>query len=337
MQVRWGRFWQRSRTPLKKAWLLMAAVVAFYIGAVAPGERYRGISESKATGLGAVSGGELSRLWSAAPLPQEHAEYAGIVGGLAGVQSYVSPASSDAQIQKLVRTAALDLITQNPAETADQIRHLAERMGGSLVTSRVVDGQDSQYANITIRVPAVVLEEAREQIRKLAARVQDDRAETNDSTRDYVDRVARLRNLRAEETQYLAILKRAATVKDALEVSEKLGGVRGQIESQQAEFENLKRQVETAMIAVSLRAQEEERYFGLLQWRPVARLKLAAVMGAEGVAEYVASLVSFLFYLPTVLLWLGTILIGASVCWRILRWAARRMFGWPPAAEAKTA
>jgi hypothetical protein len=35
---------------------------------------------------------------------------------------------------------------------------------------------------------------------------------------------------------------------------------------------------------------------------------------------------AFLFYLPTVLLWLATILIGAAVGWRILRWAGRLLF-----------
>jgi hypothetical protein len=35
---------------------------------------------------------------------------------------------------------------------------------------------------------------------------------------------------------------------------------------------------------------------------------------------------SFLFYLPTVLLWLGTILIGAALGWRILRWAGKALF-----------
>ena len=44
------------------------------------------------------------------------------------------------------------------------------------------------------------------------------------------------RNLKAEEQQYLLILKQAKTVKDKLDVSEKLSDVRGQTEQQQAEF-----------------------------------------------------------------------------------------------------
>jgi hypothetical protein len=36
---------------------------------------------------------------------------------------------------------------------------------------------------------------------------------------------------------------------------------------------------------------------------------------------------SFAFYLPSILLWLATILVGAAIGWRILRWAAQAVFG----------
>ena len=70
-------------------------------------------------------------------------------------------------------------------------------------------------------------------------------------TKQYIDQGARLRNLQAEERQYLAILKRAATVKDTLEVSGKLDEVRSAIEQQQAEFDALSRQTETVAIAAT--------------------------------------------------------------------------------------
>jgi uncharacterized protein DUF4349 len=76
-------------------------------------------------------------------------------------------------------------------------------------------------------------------------------------TRRYVDQGASIRNLRAEEAQYLAIMQQASTVKDMLAVSEQLSGVRGQIEQQQAEFNALSRQIETVAIAVSLRTESE--------------------------------------------------------------------------------
>src|SRR5690348_17177408 len=103
--------------------------------------------------------------------------------------------------------------------------------------------------------PAGRFERARAEILKLGLRVENERMEAQDVTRQYVDQAANLRNLRAEEAQYLMILKQSRTVKDTLDVSEKLSAVRGQIEQQQAEFDALSKQIETVAINILLRAE----------------------------------------------------------------------------------
>jgi len=235
--------------------------------------------------------------------------------------------------RKMIRTSSIDLIVLRPSEAAEKIRALAENMGGFLVSSEISGGQNAN-ATLTIRVPAARFEEARAAIRKLGLRLESEKVEAQDVTRQYVDQQASLRNLRAEEAQYLAILKHAGTVKDTLEVSEKLSEVRGQIDQQQAEFDALSKQVETVAITVSLRAEAETQVFGL-HWRPLYQMKLALRDGLDAVADYSASMTSLVFYLPAILLWTVTIVIAAAVSWKVLRWVARRFFAWPkqPAAQ----
>jgi hypothetical protein len=214
---------------------------------------------------------------------------------------------------------------KNPRDTSDKIRQLTERAGGFLVSSEIYGYQDASTASLQVRVPTTKFEEVRGEIRKLGLRVESEKLEAQDVTKQYVDEAARLRNLRAQEMQYLGILKQAKTVKDTLEVSERLNAVRGEIEQQQAEFDALSKQVETVALTISLRAAEEAQVFGL-QWRPLYQLKLAARQGIDGVGEYAAAMAAFLCYLPTVLLWLATILISAALGWRVLRWAGRVLF-----------
>ena len=114
-------------------------------------------------------------------------------------------------------------------------------------------------------------------------------------------------------------------MKDTLEVSDKLNEVRGAIEERQAEFVALSKQVETVAINITLRAEADAQVFGL-NWHPLYQLKIAAREGLDGFGEYAASMTTCVFYLPTILLWLFTILAGAAVGWRILKWAARRLF-----------
>ena len=333
MQIRWVGFSQKSRARLKTGWLITAGLLALYLGAIEPLENARDVSDQKATRLGTVAAerGSLS-LRS----PSRLRAAGGVVGGVPGAVSQpammtfsTAPASvphDASEDRKLIRTGAMDLVVKNPGEAVEKVRGLAERMGGFLQSSQVSGGSNSTSASVTIRVPATRFEEARSEIRKLGLRVEADRQEAQDATKDYVDLEARLRTLRAQETQYLSILKQAKTVKDILGVSDKLNDVRSDIEQQQAEFEALSKQVEMVALSVSLRAEADVQAFGL-QWRPLYQLKLAAREGLQSLGDYATTMTSFAFYLPSILLWLATILVGAAIGWRILRWAAQAVFG----------
>ena len=214
---------------------------------------------------------------------------------------------------------------KNSQESSAKIRQIAEHEGGFLISAENYGAQENSSGSLTIRVPTARFEQVRAEIRKLGLRVESEKMEAQDVTKQYVDDAARLRNLRAQEAQYLGILKQAKTVKDTIEVTDKLDEVRGQIEHQQAEFEALSKQVETVALAITLRAEADMQVFGL-HWRPLYQLKFAARQGLDGLGDYAASMASFLFYLPTALLWLATILLGAAVGWRILRRAGRALF-----------
>jgi hypothetical protein len=227
--------------------------------------------------------------------------------------------------RKIIRSSSLAIVVQHPAQVMDKIMALVEMEGGYLESSQG-GGQDAASGSLTIRVPAARFEETRAEIRKLGLRVENETIAAQDVTRQYVDQDANLRNLRAEEAQYLAILKQAHTVKDLLAVSQQISEVRGQIEQQQAEFNALSKQTETVAIAISLRTEAETQVFGL-NWRPLYQVKLALRDGLESVGDYASAMLAFLFYLPAVLLWVGTIVGGAAVGWRLLRWVGRRWFG----------
>jgi len=235
--------------------------------------------------------------------------------------------------RKIIRTSALELTVLSPAQTAEQIRLIAENLGGYLENGET-RGQDAPYSSLTIRVPSAQLEQAKAEIRKLAVQVDNEKTESTDATKQYVDMQARLRNLRAEEAQYLQIMKSAFKVDDMLNVTAKLSEVRGQIAQQQAEFEALSKQVEMAVISVALHTQVEAQVMGI-NWRPLYQLKLAARDGLSAIASYTSTMLSVIFILPAMLLWVGTILLGVVLGWRIMRWAARFFFVFPKAVTTE--
>ncbi len=342
MVIQWGVLWNKSTRALKAGWLVTAGLLALYIGLVRPRNQEFEVEQTKATGLASSreAGWEPRTLWrqskfssfaskktydsSPVRVPASSQMAVTLVahesGGGGGGQDEES--TSD---RKLVRNATLNLVVNSPAQSSEKVIQLAQIAGGFLVTSQVNGGTDATYASLTIRVPAAKFDQLRAQIRQLGLRVDSENLEAQDVTKQYVDQEARLRNLRAQEQQYLGILRKATTVKDTLEVSDKLNEVRGDIEEKQAEFEALSKQVEMVAMNITLRAEADTQVFGL-HWRPLYQLKIAARDGLDGIGDYATSMATFVFYLPTILLWLFTILAGAAIGWRILRWAARTFF-----------
>lgn len=322
---------------IKKSWLWVVAIGGFLLicGAVSVPNLMRVRNPEFATQV-ARSGSravqtEPSAAFSAAPVSPQSAILAQ-EGDADKVATKLQSIATDVSAgRKIIHTVSMDMVVQHPAEVADRLTDLAEKMGGYLVSAQG-GGQSATAETLTIRVPAARFEEARAEIRKLGLRLENEKIDAQDVTRQYVDQDASLRNLHAEEMQYLTILKQASTVKDMLLVSEKLSEVRGQIEQQQAEFNALSQQTDTVALTISLRTEAEAEVFGL-NWRPRYQLKLALRDGLEGLATYATSMLAFLVYLPSVLLWMGTILVGIVITWRVVRWTGRRWFGWTQAVS----
>jgi hypothetical protein len=313
--------------------LTIAGWTGFYIAFIAPLEYSRSISAQRTTGLGAVGYDPISlwqqKSWRDVFRPRaisyQHGRSRPYAMAGAMTMFYLTAETGDENTRQIVLAAALELEVKSPAESVEKIRALAQRLGGYLVGSQTGDDNSAAGGTITIRVPVSRFEEARAELKKLALRVESEKTDSTDVTKEYVDREARLRNLRAQEEQYLGIMKRATTVKDTLDVSVKLTEVRGQIEQQQAEFAAMARQVETAAISVTLHAEADAKVFGL-HWRPLYALKVAARDGVEALANYTSAMIAALFRLPAFLLWLGTIVAFLAIAWRGTRWVWRTFF-----------
>jgi len=233
--------------------------------------------------------------------------------------------------RKVVRTGSLELEVKDPVETAEALRQLAAREHGYLESSNVWGASDSlQTAHVTLRVPAERFDAVRLEVRKLGVRMTNERVESKDVTGEYVDLESSLRNYRAEEQQYLEIMKRAGAVKDTLEVARQLAEVRGRIERTQGQWKLLGQQVEMATLSVSLRSQSVTAIGGV-RWQPLARIRMALRDAAQDLADYGDFLILVLFRLPVILLWVLTLAAMAALGWKLARWLWRKLFVAAPA------
>ena len=234
------------------------------------------------------------------------------------LESRDASSAEDADRQ-VIRSGTLEIISADPLQAAEQLRNLAMHLSGFVVSSKVTGSDERmQSAQVTLRIPADHFDEARAQVRAIAKSVEQDMVEARNVTREYVDQEAALRNARAEEQQYLLILKRAASVKDVLEVSSKLAEVRAHIDELQADLRSLHHQVEMSLLTTNVTATVEAQVFGI-RWRPLYKTKLALRGALSAVAEYGDSMVELLVNLPVIAIWGFTILALLKVGWIVLR------------------
>ena len=265
-------------------------------------------------------------------LPESFVSATASLGGGGGEENFtVSPASVSVALaqqpdsldtRKIIRNGSLDLLVNDVGRSIVKIGSIVAEVGGFVEKSTQINS-GGHSASVTVRVPAARLDPVIGQIKALATTVDRESVEARDVTREYIDLDARLRNAQAEEAQYLQILKRATTIKDTLDVTEKLADVRGRIEQMQGEMKFLTAQIDMSTLEIQLRAEADAAVAGI-HWRPLRQAKIAVSEMVAELADWVDSVVAFLINLPLIAVWFLSIVALVVVVVRVLRFFWRR-------------
>ncbi len=158
--------------------------------------------------------------------------------------------------RRIIYTASLVLVVEDPETTAPMIAQLAAQLDGYIVSSNLYRVNGRLRGTLSLRVPQDRFEEALTRLRALAVRVDQETRQTQDVTTEYVDLQARLTNLEATEEELRALLtevrKRSQRASDVLEVYRELTRVREEIERIKGRIQMLDRLTSYATIEVTL-------------------------------------------------------------------------------------
>lgn len=138
-------------------------------------------------------------------------------------------AQSPTAQKKIIRTGEIRIQVDDLKKTSTEITNKVNAIGGYVESESLSEN----YSNSRLRVPADKLQAFTEYVEK-TFEVQGKDFFSDDITDAYVDNEARLNNMKAEEKQYLEIMKKVETVEDTLKVQNELFRVRGEIEALEA-------------------------------------------------------------------------------------------------------
>jgi Domain of unknown function (DUF4349) len=217
----------------------------------------------------------------------------------AGEEGAVPLASSVPGIgPRVIQTASLSVSVPRGSfeETVDEARSVAARLGGFVVSSAASQGRERRLVrgSLVVRVPARSYADAMRALAGLG-RVEARDESGQDVSQEFVDLEARVRHLRAVETQLLELLQRANSVAAALTVQSQLNQVQLELEQARGRLQYLEDQVSFATISLSLHerlpvaAAEDKGRWGIVDaWRTAGH-NVVAVIGWMFVAAATAA------------------------------------------------
>ena len=229
---------------------------------------------------------------------------------LAGEKSSYALDQSAASVDRLViKNASLSIAVDDPLKSMDNISHMAEAMGGFVVSADMYqqslsNGVKVPQVSLTIRVPAERLDEALSTIKTETNQpIITENQSSQDVTAEYTDLNSRLTNLQAAEKQLQEIMASASKTEDVLSVYSQLVSVREQIELIKGQMKYYEQSAALSSVSVQLIANAAMQPITIAGWQPkgVAKEALQSLIHTlQSLADFGIRFV--ILYLPTLLI-----------------------------------
>ena len=235
------------------------------------------------------------------------------------------------EMRQIIANANISLVVKETETAMAGVEQIASDLGGYLSDVELSKGRYEQTeelrGSMTLRVPSDSLEEALERLQALATDVHYLNIDRQDVTDQYSDLDARLRNLRATETELLALLTEVrerpnAKVEDILAVHRNLTQIREEIETLQGRKNLLDNQIGFSTVRVELIPDSINRPIVEEPWSangPVRNALRALVATLQGLLT--ALIWAFLYLTPLLLVVLIPL---AILIWLVRIWVGRR-------------
>ena len=234
-------------------------------------------------------------------------------------------ADGAAESRQIIANAKISLVVAKTEAAMVGVEQIASELGGYLsdvdLSKGGYDQTEELHGWLTLRVPSDSLEEAMDRLQALATDVNYLNISRQDVTDQYSDLDARLRNLRATETELLALLTEVrerpnSKVEDILDVHRSLTQIREEIETLQGRKNLLDNQIGFSTVRVELTPDSINRPIVEEPWSASGPVRSA-------LRALVATLQGLLTALIWAVLYLTPLLLVVLVPLAILIWLAR--------------
>lgn len=166
------------------------------------------------------------------------------------------------QESKIIYEGTIEMETASFDETMEIINRTAEEAGGYIASSElgtrmVVQSREYRYYNVTIKVPVERYKETFQYLQSLELGAYSIES-AQDVTDKYYDTEGRLKTRRVEEERVLEMISRAETIEELLQLEQRLGEIRMDIELYEARLNSLERSSSYSTITIRVMEKDAE-------------------------------------------------------------------------------
>ncbi len=163
----------------------------------------------------------------------------------------------DKGVRKLVKEGTISLNATNMDSCKRHIDEIVRSLGGYYETEDLINNENAITYSMIIRIQPEKFENLVSDIESGKNKVLSKNIRISDAMDEYVDIQSRIESKRAYLNRYRALLSKAGTIKNILEIEEIVRSLQEELESQESRLANLKNSITLGTLTLNLITEKE--------------------------------------------------------------------------------
>lgn len=189
--------------------------------------------------------------------------------------------------KKIIKNGTLHLKIDNLEESKTRIDSLVSVYDAYYSNESKVNSDNSSSINLKIRIPHQHFETFVTKVEEGKGEVTYKNINAKDVTEEFIDLESRLSNKKSYLTRYKELLKQAKSVKDILEIEDKVRVIEEEIESVEGRLKYLSDLVQLSTLELILTKEYDFRYRSSRRASFFERLKQSVANGWHGFIDFI--------------------------------------------------
>lgn len=209
--------------------------------------------------------------------------------------------------KKIVKDGSMTLVVEQLEQAKNRVDTLVKNYGAYYENESLNDYDEQSSYDLKIRVPSIQFEAFVQALEQGGGEVRFKEIKARDVTDEFIDLETRLQNKKAYLKRYNELLGKANSVKDILEIEEKIRAIEEEIESTTGRLNYLSDQVSYSTLDLSVFKVKDLPYYTQRTGTFVTKLKHSVVNGWYSFVDIILFLFRiwpfWLILVPLIYLW----------------------------------